>query len=141
MSRVMHSPIRRYWNSIAFRLTLNYGLLSLLTTLILLLFTYTQVVNVLRTQLSSQISHAHHRLSMMLDSGGVSAVMEAIDLAIADELDGGEDLYLLIDADGHKLAGNISAISAGGMVGTSTSPYVSGLFDMAVDVGGRNVKG
>lgn len=102
--------IRSHWNSAAFRITLNYGLLTILTTLILLLFIYTQVVGVLRTQLSDQISHAEQRLVAMYNAHGLNAVIDAIDLAIADELDGGEDLYLLIDSEGRKLAGNVESM-------------------------------
>lgn len=125
--------ISRHWHSAAFRITLNYGLLTILTTLILLLFIYTQVVGVLRTQLSNQIGHAEQRLVGMFDAGGISAVVDAIDLAIADELDGGEDLYLLTDGDGRKLAGNVAAMVA--------HPGHAGLFETNVVLRGEQVGG
>lgn len=125
--------INQHWNSATFRLTLNYGLLTILTTLILLLFIYIQVVDVLRTQLASQINHAQQRLVTMLHSGGVTAVIDAIDLAIADELDGGDDLYLLTNRDGRRLAGNIDA--------TQSYAGYGGLFEMDVLLGEREIRG
>jgi len=125
--------IRRHWNSAAFRITLNYGLLTILTTLILLLFIYSQVVGVLRTQLSNQITHAEQRLFSMFEAGGMGAVVDAIDMAIADELDGGEDLYLLTDSDGRKLAGNVQAMVAQG--------GQTGLFGTNVELRNTSVNG
>lgn len=125
--------INRHWHSVTFRLTLNYGLLTILTTLILLLFIYIQVVDVLRTQLANQINHAQQRLVTLLDTGGVAAVVEAIDLAIADELDGGDDLYLLTDHNGQRLAGNIDALQSYAGFG--------GLFEMNVLLDKREVSG
>lgn len=117
----------------AFRLTLNYGLLTILTTLILLLFIYIQVVDVLRSQLAQQINHAQQRLVGMLHTGGLGTVVEAIDMAIADELDGGDDLYLLTDRHGGRLAGNIDTLQ-------SYTGY-GGLFEMDVRVAGEPVRG
>src|SRR5690606_376797 len=123
----------KYWNSIAFRLTLSHGLLAILTTLILLLFIYSQVVEVLRTQLSEQIDHAEQRLVTMFSTGGVNPVADAISLAIADELDGGDDLFMLVDGDGGKLAGNVELIE--------TLPSHSGLFLTTVTVAGQRMGG
>jgi len=132
-SRRYWQTISRHWHSVTFRLTLIYGLLTILTTLILLLFIYIQVVDVLRTQLGNQIDHAQQRLVTLLHTGGMDAVVEAIDLAIADELDGGEDLYLLTDQNGQRLAGNID----------TPQSYASwrGLFEMTVQLDEREISG
>ena len=124
---------RSHWNSVAFRLTLNYGLLTILTTLILLLFIYVQVVDVLRTQLGNQINHAQQRLVTEFHVGGVAAVIDAIHLAIADELDGGDDLYLLSGPQGNRLAGNIEVHRPQAALG--------GLFEMDVRHNERQIKG
>ena len=124
---------RRHWNSVSFRLTLSYGLLTILTTLILLLFIYIQVADVFRVQLANQINHAQQRLAAHFQAGGVDAVMDAIGLAIADELDGGDDLYLLSAPDGERLAGNIRV--------HRPAAVLSGMFEMEVIHGGQQIKG
>src|SRR5690606_27838355 len=72
--------LRRLWNSISFRLTLNYGLLAILTTLILSAFIYTQFIGALRTEYTRQITSTAQRLEVAYEEGGRNALAAAIEL-------------------------------------------------------------
>lgn len=95
------------WSSISFRLTLNYGLLAVLTTLILILFIYLQVVGALRTEYARQINATAQRLAITYEEGGQGALIRAIDLTLSDRIDADREVYLLLDEAGRKLAGNL----------------------------------
>lgn len=125
--------IGRYRDSIAFHLTLSYGLLAIVTTLVLLAFIYVQVIGVMRTQLSEQIDHAEQRLALEFATGNIAAVSVAVNRAIADELDGADDLFLLSDHNGNVLAGNIEE--------ATHYPVASGMFETVVKVNGMQVVG
>src|SRR5690606_35765292 len=98
---------RNLWNSISFRLTLNYGLLATFTTLILIAFIYVQFIDALRTQYTRQITSTAQRLSVTYEKGGLLALISAIELTLSDRIDADREIYLLLDKDGNKLAGNL----------------------------------
>lgn len=110
------------WNSISFRLTLNYGLLAIFTTTILLVFIYFQVMGALHTQRYQQISTSAQRLALVFEDEGLPGLIQAIDLTVSDRIDSEREAYLLIDADGNKLAGNLD-------VQPSSHPSYLGLFE------------
>lgn len=99
--------LRSLWSSISFRLTLNYGLLAILTTLILIVFIYFQVIGALRTEYTRQITATAQRLTVAFEEGGRDALISAIDLTLSDRIDSDREIYLLLDQDGRKLAGNL----------------------------------
>ncbi len=102
---------RRYWHSMAFRLTLTHGLLVALSTTILLSFVYMQVVGVLRTHLLAQIQELEQELIEQLHTGGIDALTAAIEQAVARQRGDDQDLYLLLDGEGRPLAGNIEPLA------------------------------
>lgn len=97
---------RRLWSSISFRLTLNYGLLAILTTLILIVFISVQFIGALRTEYTRQIIATAQRLIVAFEDGGRDALISAIELTLSDRIDSDREIYLLLDEDGRKLAGN-----------------------------------
>lgn len=99
--------IKNLWSSISFRLTLNYGLLAILTTLILIAFIYLQVIGALRTEYTRQITATAQRLAVTLEEDGLDALIAAIDLTLSDRIDSDREIYLLLDEGGRKLAGNL----------------------------------
>lgn len=101
----------RLWSSISFRLTLNYGLLAILTTLILILFIYFQVIGALRTEYARQITATAQRLTVTFEEGGRAALIKAIELTLSDRIDADREIYLLLDEAGRKLAGNLDVLS------------------------------
>lgn len=97
----------RLWNSVSFRLTLNYGLLAILTTSILIGFIYVQFISALRTEYKTQITLTAQRLMATFEDGGREALISAIELTLSDRIDSDREIYLLVDDDGRKLAGNL----------------------------------
>ncbi|KDD59614.1 GHKL domain protein [Bordetella bronchiseptica OSU553] len=99
--------LRRLWNSISFRLTLNYGLMAILTTLILIVFIYAQFIGALRTEYTRQITSTAQRLEVAYEEGGRNALASAIELTLSDRIDADREIYLLLDEHGRKIAGNL----------------------------------
>ncbi|CCN21165.1 sensor kinase protein [Bordetella bronchiseptica 1289] len=99
--------LRRLWNSISFRLTLNYGLMAILTTLILIVFIYAQFIGALRTEYTRQITSTAQRLEVAYEEGGRNALAAAIELTLSDRIDADREIYLLLDEHGRKIAGNL----------------------------------
>lgn len=104
------NTLSRLWSSISFRLTLNYGLLAILTTLILIVFIYFQIMGALHTEYFRQITTSAQRLTVAFEEGGRSELIKAIELTLSDRIDSEREVYLLLDASGHKLAGNLDAL-------------------------------
>ncbi|HEY9280840.1 MAG TPA: HAMP domain-containing sensor histidine kinase [Eoetvoesiella sp.] len=108
MSNRQIAPLwRRLWGSVAFRLTFNYGLLAMCTTIILLVFVYVQIVNVLQMQFSREITITAHRLVAHYKQKGRAALQAEIDELLSDQTDVDAEMYLLIGRQGEKLAGNL----------------------------------
>lgn len=103
----MRRLFSRLWGSIAFRLTLNYGLLAISTTLILILFIYVQFNDALRTEYTRQIVATSQRLTTAFEQGGRPALISAIEFTLSDVFDADREIYLLLDEHGNKLAGNL----------------------------------
>jgi len=93
--------------SLSFRLTLNYGLLSILTTLILIAFIHAQVIDALRGEHARQITATAQRLSIVFEEAGRTGLIAAIELTLSDRIDADREVYLLLDERGRKLAGNL----------------------------------
>ena len=104
----MTNFFRRLWNSISFRLTLNYGLLAILTTLILIGFIYFQFIGALRTEYARQITATAQRLIVTYEVGGRDDLISAIELTLSDRIDSPREIFLLLDKEGRKLAGNLA---------------------------------
>ena len=99
---------RRLWGSISFRLTLNYGLLATLTTLILIVFIYFQFIGALRTEYTRQITSTAQRLDVTYEENGRNALIAAIEMTLSDRIDADREIYLFLDENGKKLAGNLA---------------------------------
>lgn len=104
----MRHFFRRLWTSISFRLTLNYGLLAFFSTSILIVFIYVQFSGALRTGYARQITATAQRLVATFEDGGRDALIAAIELTLSDRIDSDREIYLLLDKDGQKLAGNLA---------------------------------
>lgn len=125
---------RALWNSISFRLTLNYGLLAILTTLILIVFIYVQFIGALRTEYTRQITAAAQRLDVTYEEGGRNALISAIELTLSDRIDSDREIYLLLDEGGNKLAGNLEE-------SPPANPAYTGVFEAEVIQDGIPVRG
>lgn len=101
----------RLWSSISFRLTLNYGLLAVLTNAILIVFIYTEFIGALHAEYRTQITSTAQRLIATFEDRGRDALIAAIELTLSDRIDADREIYLLVDANGQKLAGNLEPSS------------------------------
>lgn len=119
----MTSFFRRLWSSISFRLTLNYSLLAIFTTSILIVFIYLQFVGALRSEYRTQITSTAQRLVATYEDRGRAALISAIELTLSDRIDSNREVYVLIDRDGRRLAGNLEASPQ--FKSTSTEVFVT----------------
>lgn len=103
--------LRLLWSSVAFSLTLTYGLLAVVTTLVLLAFIHLQTVGVLHGQIHRQTTARALYLVTEFEEGGRGAVIAAIDNALTDRLELDHQIYLYLDELGNKLAGNLDETS------------------------------
>src|SRR5690606_17947140 len=125
---------RRLWNSISFRLTLNYGLLAILTTSTLIVFIYVQFIGALRTEYSRQITATTQRLIATFEDGGRDALISAIELTLSDRIDSDREIYLLLDENGRKQAGNLE-------ISPQFNPTYTEVFDTEVVQDGIPTRG
>lgn len=95
------------WDSVTFRLTLNYTLLALATSLISLFFVYYQTIHILESRFARQVVIMSQRISGHFDENGVATVIREINLELADNVNTDTEMFLLTDPQGRTLAGNI----------------------------------
>ncbi len=100
---------RGLWSSVAFRLTLNYSLLALAAALVCMMVFYHQTSLVLAAQFSRQVSITAQRLSAHYERGGMPGLIDEIELELADRVNSDTEMFLLLDAQGNTLAGNLAA--------------------------------
>ena len=102
--------LRTLFESVGFRLALNYGLLSIFTMVVLIAVFYLQTVGVLRQGNARQVNAAAQRMVNHFERGGRLAVAEAVHQVLLDGSDSDTELYLLRDEHGEILAGNLTAL-------------------------------
>ena len=102
--------LRTLFDSVGFRLALNYGLLSIFTMLVLIAMFYVQTVGVLKQGSIRQVNVTAQRLVNQFERGGRPAVVDTVRQMLADGADSDTELYLLLDEHGDVLAGNLAAI-------------------------------
>jgi len=106
MSR-MGRWLRAIWSSVAFRLTLNYSILALLTSLLSLFFVYYQSVKILESQFSRQVQITAQRMNAHFEQGGLAGLAREISLEMADHVNTDTEMFMLLDPVGRMLVGNI----------------------------------
>ncbi|MDS1141568.1 ATP-binding protein [Pusillimonas sp. SM2304] len=116
------TPWRRLWDSVAFRLTFNYGLLAVCTTIFLLIFAYGKIVDVLQTQFQRQVVLTTQRLVTHYEQYGLAALQAEIRQLLSDQTDIDTEMYLLLDSDGEKRVGNLDLFAAADHVHDTRGP-------------------
>jgi signal transduction histidine kinase len=97
-----------WWSSIAFRQALTYAVLVIITTAIVLIIVYEESVGTWRTRIDRQIESTTHRLLEYYETNGSDALAAHIAGLLGDGIDSDTEVYTLIGADGHKVAGNLA---------------------------------
>ncbi|MBO9354494.1 HAMP domain-containing protein [Bordetella petrii] len=99
--------LRSIWSSVAFRLTLNYSILALLTSLLSLFIVYYQSVKILESQFSRQVQMTAQRMNAHFEQGGLPGLASEITLEMADHVNTDTEMFMLLDPAGRMLVGNI----------------------------------
>lgn len=128
MSRL--AGLRALWRSVGFRLAVHYALLVGIIMLAVLSIIYLQTVGTLHQRMARQVSATAQHLGALFDAEGPQAVVQAIEQALVDGRSTDEELFLLADGEGLRLAGNLDEAPAPGTDG-----------QQRVLRGGRSVRG
>ncbi len=103
----MIRTLRQLWRSVGFRLAFYYGLLVAITMLAALAIVYMQTVGVLQQRMVRQVEASVQQLMVRYDARGADGVAGEISNALSDGRNSDNEIYLLTDRAGTKLAGNL----------------------------------
>ena len=104
----MSGTLARWWSSIAFRQALIFGALVVLTMTVLLAVFYVQTVGVWQRRTDSQIDATTQRLVDYHKRSGSPSLGGHINSLLGDGIDSDTEVYTLLGADGHVVAGNLA---------------------------------
>lgn len=104
-----HGEGRSVWQSASLRLAALCGFLVLITMLSALALVYIQVSVVLHKNVERQLLQEQQRLIAAYDDAGPQTASQAIAHELTDGRDTDAELFLLINANGEWLAGNLQA--------------------------------
>lgn len=113
----MIDKLRPLWRSIGFRLSFYYGFLVAITMLAALTIVYLQTVGVMHQRMVRQVALTAQQLLANAGEGDLEAASSAITRLLGDGRDSEHEIYLLIDREGRRLAGNLDQLpdlTAGG---------------------------
>src|SRR5215469_4029437 len=103
--------MRSVWSSVAFRLALGYAILVVASMSVIAAVFYFGTVGVLARNTDAKLQSASARLSAHFRDRGVEPLRQEIDQLLADGIEQDTEVYLLVGADGRKLAGNLAGWS------------------------------
>jgi signal transduction histidine kinase len=98
----------KLWDSVAFRMALGYGVLSVGSMALIAAVFYVGTVVVLNQQIDQQLVARSNRLTDHFETGGMARVQQAIQQLLDDGLENDTEVYLLVGPDGRTLVGNLS---------------------------------
>ncbi|HTV85824.1 MAG TPA: HAMP domain-containing sensor histidine kinase [Dyella sp.] len=98
-------------HSIVFRLALSYGLLFLLSLAAISSVFYVGTAGLLARNTDGQIVAIAHQLEQVHERSGTGALLQAIHTLLTDDKDVETEEYLVLDPQGRKLIGNLTAWS------------------------------
>ncbi len=99
--------------SVAFRLALGYGVLVVGTMVVISAALYFGTVFVIDRGIDAKLSKISQQLTERFETGDVQALQRRIEQLLADGIDQDTEVYSLLDADGRKIVGNVSALGRG----------------------------
>jgi signal transduction histidine kinase len=98
----------RFWNKVAFRLALGYGLLAIGSMSVISAAFYFGTVGVLARSTDAKLQSISKRLSSHFDSRGSKALETEIQQLLADGIEQDTEVYVLVAPDGREVVGNIA---------------------------------
>lgn len=101
--------VRNWHRSIAARLALGYGVLVVVSISIVCAVFYFGTIGVLDRSVDRKLSLLSERLAALYQQGGSSRTTAEIAHLLTDRTDSDTEIFLLVDADGRRVAGNLSS--------------------------------
>nr|WP_268993960.1 HAMP domain-containing sensor histidine kinase [Janthinobacterium sp. FW305-128] len=95
--------------SIAARLALGYGVLVVVSISIVCAVFYFGTIGVLDRSVDRKLTLLSERLAALYEQGGSSRTTAEIAHLLTDRTDSDTEIFLLVDADGRRVAGNLSS--------------------------------
>src|SRR5215469_294206 len=99
----------RFWDTVAFRLALGYGLLAIGSMSVISAAFYFGTVGVLSRSNDAKIISISNRLADHYETRGGEGLRQEIRQLLADGIEQDTEVYLLVGPDGQKVVGNISS--------------------------------
>lgn len=106
----MIDKLRPLWRSVGSRLAFYYGCLVVITIMAALAIIYLQTVGVMHQRMARHVTLTAQQLMANVSEGGFDAASAAIARALTDDHDAENEIYLLIDGEGRRLAGNLDRL-------------------------------
>ena len=101
--------MRSLHRSIAARLALGYGVLVVVSISIVCAVFYFGTIGVLDRSVDRKLTLLSERLAALYEQGGSSRTTAEIAHLLTDRTDSDTEIFLLTDADGRRVAGNLSS--------------------------------
>ena len=101
--------MRNLHRSIAARLALGYGVLVVVSISIVCAVFYFGTIGVLDRSVDRKLTLLSERLAALYQQGGSSRTTAEIAHLLTDRTDSDTEIFLLVDADGRRVAGNLSS--------------------------------
>ncbi|KAB8047822.1 HAMP domain-containing protein [Janthinobacterium rivuli] len=101
--------MRNLHRSIAARLALGYGVLVVVSISIVCAVFYFGTIGVLDRSVDRKLALLSERLAALYQQGGSSRTTAEIAHLLTDRTDSDTEIFLLVDADGRRVAGNLSS--------------------------------
>ena len=97
----------RFWDTVAFRLALGYGLLAIGSMSVIATAFYLGTVGVLARSTDAKLISISKRLADHYETRGGEAVRQEVQQLLMDGVEQDTEVYLLVGPDGRHVAGNI----------------------------------
>jgi len=95
-------------DSVAFRMALGYGMLSVGSMAVIAAVFYVGTVVVLNQQIDRKLVARSNQLTDRFETRGMARVQQDIQQLLDDGLESDTEVYLLVSPDGRTLVGNLS---------------------------------
>src|ERR1700745_3013822 len=94
----------RFWDTVAFRLALGYGLLAIGSMSVIAAAFYFGTVGVLARSTDAKLVSVSQRLADHYETRGGEALRQEVQQLLADGIEQDTEVYLLVAPDGRRVA-------------------------------------
>ena len=96
-------------HSVVFRMSAGYGVLLLLSAALISAVFYVGTAGLIGRNIDTQLQTISRRLADVQRQRGIGALADEIGSLLNDDKESDTEIYLLLDSDGRKLIGNLTA--------------------------------